>query len=73
MEYNVELNRLRQLTRSVAENSQQWREEKNAIVQGAARNVARPTWVELAKKLVNVAGNSLDMGDEIIAFAEKPL
>lgn len=73
VEFNVELNRLRQLTRSVQENAAQWQQEKNAIVQGAAASAVRPAWVELAKKLVNQVGNSLDMGDEIIAFAEKPV
>lgn len=73
VEYNVELNRLRQLTRSVSENAAQWQQDKNAIVQGAAATAVRPAWVEVAKKLVNLAGNSLDMGDEIIAFAEKPV
>jgi len=73
VEYNVELNRLGQLTRSVQENAAQWQQDKNAIVQGAAASAVRPAWVELAKKLVNHVGNSLDMEDEIIAFAEKPV
>jgi SAM-dependent methyltransferase len=42
------------------------------VGRGAASHTVRPACVELAKNVFNVAGNPLDMGDEITAFAENP-
>lgn len=71
--YNVELTRLRELTRSVEENARRWQAEKDAIVQGdaPAASARRPSWIGLAKSAVNFGGNLLGMGDEILAIAVK--
>jgi hypothetical protein len=72
--YNVELMRLRDLLRSQDENAQKWQEQKNAIVSGESQvgPADRPVWIDLAKRAVNIGGNLLGMGDEIIALAVKP-
>ncbi len=69
---NVELTRLRDLARSAESSSQHWHEQKNAAVQGASAEGARPAWIGLAKKAVNALGDALGMGDEILAIAVKP-
>lgn len=72
--YNVELTRLRELTRSVEENALRWQAEKEAIVQGDSpvASARRPGWISLAKSAVNLGGNLFGMGDEILAIAVKP-
>ena len=72
-EYNVELSRLRDLLRSKEESLQSWRQQKQGDVQNLSRpQVVRPAWIKALKRAINLGGNLLGLGDEILVIAQKP-
>lgn len=75
--YNVELMRLYELTLSREQLRQRWQEKVKANTTGGGggeekASSFRDSLISLAKKTVNVAGNALGYGDEIVCFAVKP-
>jgi SAM-dependent methyltransferase len=75
--YNVELMRLYELTLSKQQLKERWQvtvAAANGIGGGsaAAGSSLKPALIRAAKKLVNLAGNAIGLGDEIICFATKP-
>ena len=69
--------RLYELTLSKQQLKERWQvtvAAANGIGGGsaAAGSSLKPALIRAAKKLVNLAGNAIGLGDEIICFATKP-